>query len=77
MDWISVNFTLPNKDEKILFTDGKRIYLGEYTTGSNNDEEVGFVDTSTIDPVYGYVIMKNITHWIRIPNISKDDSLTI
>ena len=63
MSWIKCSDCLPEKDIKVLFSNGEEIFLGWMLTDMG--KEIFWSH-------YDYLEEENITHWMPLPEPPKD-----
>ena len=66
MEWISTKDRMPEENEDILFTEGKDIYRGYWTTFLGK----AFHQTPPEDQYFGDDFsLEQITHWMPLPKL--------
>ena len=70
--WINIKETLPMFNEDVLVTDNKRLDIGYYIKSSelHNYSECDFQHWVTRQRILN---SNNITHWMPLPNIPKEE----
>ena len=72
MNWIDINFELPELDDEVIITDGKYVSTGTFGRALSHPEDYPKAIAMRFRPSSGQTWF-DITHWMPLPEPPKDD----